>query len=130
MKTTMMVETEVNITHVRISADVRYGDEQMPYDFPGRHGDIWEATVNIDTAQIEGWPKADAKRVHLKVVDGGTYTLLDSGKVVATLENDYVPHGVVPGEYGDYLILDINAHGVITNWPKCPDVSKFFRRCE
>lgn len=46
--------------------------------------------------------------------------------VLATLENEYVPNGIVPGEYGDYIDLKINADGIITNWPKNPDCSKFF----
>jgi len=56
--------------------------------------------------------------VHVKVVDTGSYDLLDdAGKVVAGKDEDYVP-SFFPGEhYGDYLILDIDIDtGLITNW--------------
>ena len=36
-----------------------------------------------------------------------------SGSVI----QDYVPHGLVPGEWGDYVHLKIDATGKITNWP-------------
>ncbi len=55
----------------------------------------------------------------MKVCDEGVYTLLSDGKEVATRDG-YVPHGVVPGEYGDYVILNIASDGKITNWP-APD---------
>jgi hypothetical protein len=29
---------------------------------------------------------------------------------------DYVPHEIVPGEYGDYVELEINSDGAIDNW--------------
>jgi siroheme synthase len=74
-----------------------------------------------------GWPQGVEGRFYMKVVDEGTYTLInlqgDTRTVVACKQGDYVPHGVVPGEYGDYVHLKINGHGVITNWPKSP-------RCE
>ena len=62
-----------------------------------------------------------------KVVDCGTYTLCDYAlNTIAQLKEEYVPHGVVPGEDGDYIELNIDKNGIITNWPKNPDVSKFF----
>ena len=80
----------------------------------------------IDTGVIEGWPCGQKRHMHVKVCDEGLYTLYDAeGHQVARLDG-YVPHGVVPGEYGDYVILDIDENGTITNWPKQPDISEFF----
>ena len=47
--------------------------------------------------------------------------------MIADIVQDYVPHGVVPGEYGDYVILKIDK-GRIVNWPAKPDVSEFFNQ--
>ncbi len=126
MKAKVKTVQEVGIKSVVINVPVRYEEEDIPNDFPFRQGEIWSAEVNIDTGQIQGWPKGEAKDLYMKVCDGGSYNLIgDQGQTVATRQ-DYVPHGVVPGEYGDYIDLKINADGVITNWPKNPDVSAFF----
>jgi hypothetical protein len=128
MKTKIKIEQEVEITKIIICVHVRYGEENIPNDFPMRHGDLWKATVDIDTGRIEDWPIGKSGNVTMKVCDEGTYTLVDStGKRIAELENEYVPHGIVPGKYGDYINLEINDQGVIINWPKHPDISTFFR---
>ncbi len=119
---------EVEITHIKMDLPVRYQEEDIPNDFPLRKGDMWSVVVNIDTGEIANWPKGKSGRVSMKVCDEGTYTLLDKdGKEVAKIEQDYVPNDLVPGEYGDYVRLTINAGGVITNWPRDPDVNEFFK---
>jgi hypothetical protein len=71
--------------------------------------------------------KVNAKtlKVHCKVRDCGSYTLLDeTGAVLRDAEECYVP-GFMPGQhYGDYLelIIDIDT-GQITNW-KVPTVQQ------
>lgn len=42
------------------------------------------------------------------------------------IENDYVPNSLLPGKYGDYLALDINEDGVITNWKPNISFKEFF----
>ena len=32
---------------------------------------------------------------------------------------------MIPGDSGDYIILSIAPDGIITNWPKCPDIEQF-----
>ena len=59
----------------------------------------------------------------MKVVDMGTYRA-----IVGEVVEDYVPHGVIPGEYGDYVDFDIDENGVITNWPKHPDIRQFLNQ--
>lgn len=115
----------VNITHVKVCLPVRYGEEDIPNNAPMRQGDMWNATINIGTGQIEAWPKGETLDLHMKVCDSGIYQLLDGEHVISEMQ-DYVPHGVIPGEYGDYVVLDIDSDGVIQNWTSNPDVSDFF----
>lgn len=122
-----MREVEIDVDHVIITVPARYDEEDIPNDFPLRHGDIWSATVDIDTGKVDGWPKGKSGVLSMKVVDEGVYELRSSrGEREAVLDGDYVPHGLIPGEFGDYIKLEINEDGVITNWPKEPDLSRFF----
>lgn len=126
MKIQIMTPTVIDIAKIRISAAVNYGEEEIPNDFPGRKGDRWCATIDVDTGKIEGWPAGRAEKMHLTVKDSGNYYLEDrDGEDVAARENEYVPHGVVPGQYGDTIELDIAADGTVKNFRK-PDFSDFF----
>lgn len=98
----------------------------MPNDFPGRRGESVKMVIDIDTGVIQGWPAGRVEEVSMKVCDGGTYILLDAeGKRVAVRE-DYVPNNLVPGEYGDYVELSIDATGRIKNWPSKPTLADFW----
>ena len=132
MKTTIKIEKEVDIQKVVIDVAPRHigddEDDDMPTDFPGLCDlkENWKCSVIVDTGQIEGWPVGDARTLHIKVCDAGLYTLYDSeGNGVAVIDG-YVPNGLVPGSYGDYIEMDIDENGIITNWPKRPDLSDFF----
>jgi len=132
MKVTVKRPQEITVTHIKITLPVNYGEEDIPNDFPLRKGDMWQAMVNIDTGKIENWPEHPRFQecsLHMKVCDGGTYTLYsyfeDHWDKVSKREQEYVPNGVVPGTYGDYVELDIK-NGIITNWPKKPDLRAFF----
>lgn len=133
MKATIKVEKEVEIRSVLIDISPRYigddPDDDIPTDFPllNEAKTAWVASVDIDTGAIAGWPQGDKRTMHVKVCDAGTYRLIDNeGNEVAARVNDYVPNGVVPGWYGDYVELHIDENGIITNWPKHPDISGFF----
>lgn len=82
----------------------------------------------MDTGQIAAWPEnVPAIDLYAKPRDGGSYRLLGPDyKVIAAIEQDYVPNRCIPGDYGDYVDLKIDATGKITNWPRDPDVGKFF----
>ena len=129
MKVTVKKPVEIEISHVRIEVPVRYEEEVIPNDFPLRDGKMWRATVELDTGKIVEWPedKPEEYFLSLKVCDEGIYKLIDpnGNQEGRTSPGDYVPHGVIPGEYGDYINLEIEG-GIITNWPKKPDVSAFF----
>ena len=117
MKTVVKIEKEIDIKKVKVSVSVRYGEEDIPKDFPLRQGDMWNAEIDIDSGVITGWPEGEAGRLGMKVCDEGTYTLIDSdGNEIITLEQDYVPTSLIPGRYGDYIDLQIDGTGKITNW--------------
>lgn len=110
----------VDVSFAKLDIPIRYGEEDIPNNFPLRVGSSWSIVVDIETGQIQNWPGLDEPiRVHLKVVDEGNYYLLDNEQnVIASVEQDYVPHGLVPGDWGDYVILDISTTGKIENWPR------------
>ena len=86
MKVTILKPVEIEVSTVSLILPVRYWTQDIPIDFPVRRGDVWEATVDIDTAQIRGWPKGVTGQMRMKVCDSGTYILRDpSGVIVATL---------------------------------------------
>lgn len=129
MKLTVRRPVEVEIVGVLIEVPVRYDEEDIPNDFPLRRGDMWTAAVDIDTGKVHDWPPGRTGNLHMKVVDEGSYTLMAAdGTTVAKIEQDYVPNSLIPGSYGDYIELDIDENGIITNWPKPDrlDVSDFF----
>jgi hypothetical protein len=129
MKITVKRPVEIEVSHVRISVPLHDDTTQeMGESFPLLNGDTWSGTVEIETGKIVEWPEGLAGHfvVGDKVRDGGTYTLLaPDGSEVSSIRENYVPNGVVPGEYGDYIDLDIK-DGVVDNWPKRPDLSDFF----
>ena len=126
MKATIKEEREVDIKMVKVDVAVRYDDEDIPFDFPMRKGNMWSAIIEVDTGKILDWPIGKDGEMYMKVCDQGSYFLLDDkGDTVLSIEEDYVPNNLIPGEYGDYIDLKINKDGVITNWPKRPTFEDF-----
>ena len=126
MKLTVKKQVEIDVRYVRIVAAVRYGEEDIPNDFPFRKGDVWDVTVDIETGTILDWP-GPAASLNMKVCDQGSYYLLGkSREVLASIENNYAPNELIPGEHGDYIEMEISADGTVTNWSQPPDVSEFF----
>lgn len=123
------IET-INVTHVMVELPVEFGDEDMPYDFPLRHKDQWKAKIEIDTGKIIDWPKGKVGEFYMKVCDSGSYTLYNEFGQEIVSRDDYVPHGLVPGDTGDYVDLKINENGIITNWPEKPYLNEFFEDIE
>lgn len=127
MKTTIKRPVEIEIATVKLKLPVRYEEEEIPNDFPFREGDLWEAEINVDTGKILNWPQGKPADMFLTVKDTGYYELFDpAGRSLAKIDDNYVPHGLIPGEYGDVVLFTIDATGTITNWPIRPDVSEFF----
>ena len=127
MKTTVKIEKEVDIKTLLVQVPVRYGTEDIPSDFPLRIGDVWTARIGVDDGIIDSWPQGQSGRLQMKVCDEGVYKLLDEkGEEIAAIYQDYVPHGIISGEYGDYIDLIIDDSGRVTNWPKSPTFDEFF----
>lgn len=119
MKFTMAKPTEIEFDSIRVVAEMRYPDEDAPDGMFGLDGETLDITIEVSddgkTARIKGWT-GPAIGLHTKVCDCCSTYLMCRGFHVVEREDDYVP-GFMPGDhYGDYLILDIDADGVITNW--------------
>ena len=130
MKATMYVRKTVEIVSVIIDVKMRYvgdsEDDDVPTDFPMLNGDHWKVKVGVDTGIIEGWPKGREQYLHTKVCDAGLYTLIDDSGDVVSVRDGYVPNSLVPGDYGDYIIMNIDGDGKIKEWPENPCVDEFF----
>lgn len=132
MKAIVKIKQEVEIKTILIKISPRYignsEDDDVPSDFPllNANKTEWAAMVDIDTGRIHNWPQGEVREMYCKVCDAGTYSLYSPTGTELIRINGYVPNGIVPGDYGDYVNLKINADGVITNWPKSPDLSAFF----
>lgn len=131
MKIKVTQPTEIEVSHIEIRVPVDAEDIGEEPDFPmlidTDDGKAFHAKIEIETGQIIGYPEdAGTRHLYAKPRDSGTYALLapDGSEIVK--RNDYVPHGVIPGEYGDYIDLEIDHRGRITNWPKRPDLAAFF----
>lgn len=131
MKAEIKIAKEVEVKTILIEAEVRYigddDDDDMASNFPLIvDGKEWVATVDIDSGKIHGWPKGESHKAYCKVCDAGSYTLFDGdGVELSKIDNDYVPNGVIPGEYGDYIDLTVDGDGFIKDWPRYPDLSAF-----
>jgi hypothetical protein len=126
MKHTIYVPQEIDIRYVVVTLPVRDGEEDIPADFPLRQGDKWQAVIDIDTGRIHDWPIGTAAELSMNVCDSGCYILWDAERREVARIEDYVPHGLIPGKYGDYVDLKIDANGIIAHWPQEPDLSEFF----
>lgn len=124
MKLTVKIPTVIEVDAIRCVLPVRYGEEDITRDFPGRNGDVLTLTIDLATASVREWPAEDMD-CGMKVVDMGSYYLLSGETVVAKIEGDYVP-GCIPQRYGDYVDFKVEAGGKLRGWK--PDAEKI-RRC-
>lgn len=106
------------VIKVQIIIPIERDEEDIPLDFPLRNNNIWKATVNLSSKKIENWHLGHSGHLAVKVVDRGTYNLLDSNNKVLLEMQGYVPNNLIPGQWGDYIDLYINEEGIITNWNK------------
>lgn len=115
MKIKITKPIEIEVVAIRCEMAVRYEEEQIPNDFPGRKGDSITLTLDLETRKVRNWP-GGVREIHIKVCDEGSYYLIDAeGNDVGKRESNYVPD-CVPGEYGDYFIAAISNDGTIEGW--------------
>lgn len=134
MKIKIKVEKEVEIKYCQLRAGIRYWEDSEVNGvgdtdgtlIPCRVGELWCPQINVDTGVIVNWEQGKTAKVHYKVCDAGSYYLQDEyGEDVLSIEEDYVPNKLIPGEYGDYIIMSIDENGKITEWETPADFSDF-----
>ncbi len=99
MKFTMEVKKEYDVRVLEVVAGVRYwengevnGKEDTNGEIPCRVGENWEIKINIETGQILNWEKGNTAKVHYKVCDAGSYTLInEKGEDILEIDDAYVP---------------------------------------
>lgn len=117
----------MNPAYIAVSAEVRYWEDatingQEDVDgtlVPLRQGDCWCPVIRLSDGVVMDWPEGVTADVHYKVCDQGEYWLLDESRQrVAKWGSYYVPDDFLCGGkgYGDYIILKIDAGGVIKGW--------------
>jgi hypothetical protein len=100
-----------------------YGDKKYRFIYPYIFNeDVPKLimTINLITRKIHGWDElgvCSSGYIFEKVVDEGVYTLYNSNFEKLAQLYGYVPNGVLPPTdgYGDYIELQINRYGVVTN---------------
>lgn len=116
MEFTVTAPQKFNVAFLKIDIPIHYGDEDVAYDFPLRDGDVWQATIDVSNGKILNWPAGQSGTLETKVTDSGIYSIYDEDMNEIKRINDYVPHGMVPGEHGDYIKLVIDENGIVTNF--------------
>ena len=120
-------------TRLIVKAGVRYWedsringteDEQGTL-VPLRKGDHWCPILELATGRVLDWPAGVNADIYYKVCDDGEYWLAnDSNTKLAKYGDDidgtsYVPDAflcVGDRGYGDYIILNVGADGLIVGW--------------
>lgn len=127
MKVTVYKSVELEIHTVRIEVELHDDvSENLPKHLFNDDGEL-DLLIEVDTGKVVSWQGSEPVNIYDKVCDNGVYTLFGSGGLeVGKIDNYYVPNDLIPGDYGDYINLEINADGFVTNWPKSPNVLEFF----
>ena len=125
MKVTIIKKEEVEVKFVLIDINPRHLDEEEK-PVPLLKGERWNVIVDISTGKIRDWPQGEEREYYWKICDAGSYHLLDENdRIQLSINNNYVPNNLLPGDYGDYLDLRINSEGVITSWLSNPTAEDF-----
>lgn len=126
MKVTVYKPVELEIHTVKIEVELHDDvSESLPKHLFNDDGEL-DLLIEVDTGKVVSWQGSEPVNIHDKVRDNGVYTLFGSdGLEVVKIDNS-VPNNLIPGDYGDYINLEINSDGFVTNWPKYPSVLEFF----
>ena len=129
MKLKLKTIAEKDVRWLEVDAGVSYWEDgeingktddentpNMPFTEQNEDGEWrWRIKIDVNNGRIEGWPAGNTANVHYKVCDEGNYRLTDvNGDTVMECENEYVPECI--GEYGDYIVMDIDANGYIEDF--------------
>lgn len=123
---TLKTEKTVAVRYLLAKCGVRYWEDASVDGvedtdgslIPCREGDCWCPMIDLETGKIENWRKGVTAKIHYKVCDDGEYALLDEAKESVRTIDGYVPEMLSPKDngFGDYVIMDIDAEGVIQGW--------------
>ena len=116
------------LAFIEVNAEVRYWEDATISGqedtngtmIPFRSGDCWCPVIRLVDGAVMNWQAGMTADIHYKVCDAGEYWLLnESRQRVAKWGGYYVPddflcHGDTG--YGDYIILKIDANGIIEGW--------------
>lgn len=126
MKIEITETHEVEVKYLQVLAGVRYwedssvdGQEDTNGDLiPCRESDTWKPLIELETGKIINWKQGITADIHYKVCDDGVYQLLNEEKIIIKEIDGYVPTIMSPKSsgYGDYIIMDIDKDGIISNW--------------
>lgn len=127
MKVTVYKPVELEIHTVRIEVELHDDvSENLPKHLFNDDGEL-DLLIEVDTGKVISWQGNEPVSIHDNIRNNGVYTLFDKcGGEVASLDNYYIPHDLIPGKRGEYIHIDISADGVVTNWPDVPNVYEFF----
>lgn len=78
----------------------------------------WKPVIDIDNGLIINWTEEVTASIHYKVCDEFQCDIIDAENNAILSYEGYVPRCMCPKEngYGDYIIMDIDGHGVIKGW--------------
>lgn len=85
----------------------------------GKEETIWNPIIELKTGKIKNWTIGKTADIHYKICDSGEYWLADSNEVkLAKYKGYYVPDflSINDDGYGDYIIMSIDADGMIKDW--------------
>jgi len=130
MKTVIKIEKEVDLKTMHVSAGVRYWEDAVingiemgeSWDgegVPCKEGDLWKPIIEIETGKILNWEPGKTADIHFKVCDQCSWFFLDSeGEKYGEQTNEYVHPVLCPEKsgYGDYIIMRVDAEGMIRGW--------------
>lgn len=136
MKAKIKIEKEVEITTLLIDAGVRCWEDARVNGVEDEQGDLipckdgnrWKPKIDIERGVITNWKKGVTASVHYKICDDGIYYLADSDGNILLKKDGYVPNilDIKSDSYGDYIILNIDENGKISNWNNNPNIEDFF----
>ncbi len=122
------------VKYLNIDAGVRYwndscingnedadDDPKMPFAIKIKDSKWrWRPIIEVEQGKIVNWPTYIYAAINYKVCDDFYCAGVDENGVVLAEYGGYVPTIMSPdgGGWGDYIIMHVNAEGIIENWDK------------